>query len=168
MINFYKQYSSTIIGTVAFLLLLIHPLLLFVVGCTTFVIILYKNRYNLLPEELEKKTYVTKEKVHYDDLPEVDIVQRGDMYMSEEDKAWYLLSPEWENLRCKVFQRDGHKCVICKSPNNLNCHHITYTRLGDEDLKDLATLCGGSDGCHTKLHLKLGYDREGYYPPLTN
>lgn len=43
---------------------------------------------------------------------------------------------------------------MCKRPleriRKINVHHVTYERLGDENvLTDLCTLCGS---CHVKLH----------------
>lgn len=84
-------------------------------------------------------------------------------FMSAEAKRNYLLSPEWQELRTQVFTRDNYTCQSCGSTKSLNCHHITYERLGNEHLSDLATLCGGPDGCHNKLHNILGYDRTTVY-----
>ena len=68
----------------------------------------------------------------------------------------YMKSPEWENMKAKRREIDGNRCAMCGRPGStckrmeLQCHHITYERLGDEDVfKDLVTLCGS---CHKKLH----------------
>lgn len=82
----------------------------------------------------------------------------ADQYMSPERKAEYLKSPKWYSLKRTVLARDGYKCRVCSSTTDLQVHHITYIGLGgNEELEDLATLCGT---CHSKLHKLLGYDRE--------
>jgi hypothetical protein len=86
---------------------------------------------------------------------------RADIFMSAEDKQTYMLSTKWQELRALVFIRDKHTCQSCGSKSSLNCHHITYDRLGAEDLSDLITLCAT---CHTTLHKRLGYDRTTLYP----
>lgn len=54
-----------------------------------------------------------------------------------------------------VFERDGHKCVICgRNDLPLDAHHIIERRLWDDGgyyLSNGATLCDeGTDGCHYK------------------
>ena len=61
----------------------------------------------------------------------------------------YINSIEWDEKRSLRFRMDGFRCYKCGSPMNLQCHHITYERLGNERLSDLVTLC--SD-CHKRLH----------------
>lgn len=65
----------------------------------------------------------------------------------------YLVSEDWEKLKVQRFQKDEHKCMICKSGKiqkaKLVCHHITYTRLFNEEIDDLITLCMR---CHSKIH----------------
>ena len=89
----------------------------------------------------------------------------GNMWMSKQEKAAYLSSSKWQLLREVVFARDNHRCVVCGATDILNLHHIHYSNLGEDTTEDVVTLCGGPDGCHTKLHNKLGYSRDGYYPP---
>lgn len=60
----------------------------------------------------------------------------------------FLNTEEWKQVAEMVKERDGHKCVICGSTENLNAHHIGYE--GDylnED--DIVTLCRR---CHECLH----------------
>lgn len=50
----------------------------------------------------------------------------------------------WRNLRKKVWQRDGGKCVHCKCSVSLrecNIDHIVSGKSGDNNLKNLRTLC---------------------------
>ncbi len=65
----------------------------------------------------------------------------------------YLQSPRWKLLREQRRALDGNQCVVCGRPlidgARFECHHITYKRLGDEWLSDLATLC---PECHEMAH----------------
>lgn len=61
----------------------------------------------------------------------------------------YLKTSAWQEMRQKVFRRDGFVCVACGESKNLNVHHITYERLGAEELSDLVTLC---QRCHENVH----------------
>ncbi len=87
--------------------------------------------------------------------------KKGNKYMSTKEKEKYMKGEQWKALRILTRLRDGSKCRVCGSMRNLNCHHIHYDNLGNEELDDLVTLC---ENCHTKLHEELGYDRNGYYP----
>jgi hypothetical protein len=64
-----------------------------------------------------------------------------------------LRDPRWQQLRLRVLERDGWKCLICgKSDSTLCVHHRRYLR-GREpweyELSDLATLCWD---CHQGEH----------------
>ena len=50
-------------------------------------------------------------------------------------------SAYWRALRQQVFERDDWRCVLCDSPEDLECHHRTYVRKGKELLRDCYTLC---------------------------
>lgn len=63
----------------------------------------------------------------------------------------YLRSPLWGQKREGALRRDGYRCRLCNSPDNLNVHHRTYERRGYERLDDLTTLCRD---CHAKHHGK--------------
>lgn len=67
----------------------------------------------------------------------------------EIDFYQYIKTQAWEEMRQKVFRRDGFKCVICGEAKNLNVHHITYENLGAEKASDLVTLC---QFCHEDIH----------------
>lgn len=72
----------------------------------------------------------------------------------------YMKSEEWELKKAERMKIDGYKCVMCGRPQNrcrfMQVHHITYSRLGAENvLTDLVTLCGS---CHKKIHNY--YDRK--------
>jgi hypothetical protein len=57
----------------------------------------------------------------------------------------YLQTEHWKELSEKVKDRAGRKCQVCNSRNNLNAHHRTYERLGEEHDDDLICLCSS---CH--------------------
>ena len=60
----------------------------------------------------------------------------------------FLNTEEWKQVAEMVKDRDGNKCVICGSTENLNAHHIGYE--GDcLDENDIVTLC---NRCHECLH----------------
>lgn len=65
----------------------------------------------------------------------------------------YMRSDEWEDKKQERIAMDGG-CVMCGRPisriRSVQVHHITYARLGNENvLTDLCTLCGS---CHKKIH----------------
>ena len=53
----------------------------------------------------------------------------------------YVASEKWKNLKLVRLQKDDFKCVLCKSVENLVCHHLTYIRLYNERIDDLISLC---------------------------
>mgnify|MGYP003418506387 CR=1 FL=1 len=61
----------------------------------------------------------------------------------------YIRSDEWKEFRKGYFQRHEKKCRVCGSAHNIQLHHITYERLGNEADDDLAPLC---EGCHDEVH----------------
>jgi hypothetical protein len=61
----------------------------------------------------------------------------------------YLKSDKWKKIRNAVVARDGNKCTKCSSTDNLHVHHLTYDRVGEEELTDLITLC---KDCHEATH----------------
>jgi len=76
---------------------------------------------------------------------------------SKKTYAEKLLDPRWQQMRLRVFERDGWKCVTCESSKKtLNAHHVHYHPLAegpwDYDLDTVITLC--SD-CHSDEHIEL-------------
>lgn len=69
--------------------------------------------------------------------------------MTAEQYEAYLKSVRWRALRDKVLKRDSWKCTECRSKYNLHAHHLTYDRVGEEQLEDLKTLCRK---CHSARH----------------
>jgi 5-methylcytosine-specific restriction endonuclease McrA len=69
--------------------------------------------------------------------------RKGDYYK-------YLESGHWYKLRKAAFKRDGYKCTICGSANNLRGHHIRYRRnVRDCTVDDIQTMC---NDCHEEYH----------------
>ena len=64
----------------------------------------------------------------------------------------YLKSSHWYKLKIR-FRNSAYSkgcCYICGNKNNLNIHHKTYRRIGNEKLNDLLELC---QKCHEEVHL---------------
>jgi hypothetical protein len=63
----------------------------------------------------------------------------------------WLNTDEWRDIATRAYARDGFRCRICNSPDNLHAHHRTYAHRGNElhHLEDLTTLCGR---CHKLYH----------------
>lgn len=61
------------------------------------------------------------------------------------DYPRYLASREWSLLREQVRERSGDKCEHCRVAPQQAVHHLTYERIGHEDLSDLLTVC---NPCH--------------------
>ena len=95
-----------------------------------------------------------------DSTPEVEPIKQL-MFISAKDKLEYMQSEKWRTLKFSRLMIAQYKCESCGSFHNLNLHHITYERLTQEVLEDVAILC---EVCHTKLHNFLGYDRTTLYP----
>ena len=66
----------------------------------------------------------------------------------------YLRSEHWQDVRRRFCASKLHHggCYICGSIFNLNLHHKSYTRLGNERLTDLIYLC---NPCHKHVHTIL-------------
>jgi 5-methylcytosine-specific restriction endonuclease McrA len=66
----------------------------------------------------------------------------------------YLRSEHWQDVKRRFRASKLHHagCYVCGSAENLNLHHKTYKRLGNERLTDLIYLC---KPCHSYVHLLL-------------
>jgi len=100
-------------------------------------------------EEYENVMWSARRKL----LEEADNVRK-----QHSDKPWrwplyqqYLQSKEWKEKKSEVLFRDGHCCQLCGDDDDLQIHHLTYNRVGDEALFDLVTLCSH---CHANEHGK--------------
>lgn len=65
------------------------------------------------------------------------------------DYREYIESASWSEIRLRRIKLDRFTCQMCGTAKNLVVHHITYDRLGHEDINDLITLC---HDCHEKVH----------------
>ena len=56
----------------------------------------------------------------------------------------------YQQLRKEVLRRDGWRCQVCGSRQNLQVHHKQLrSQQGSDDELNLITLCAG---CHERLH----------------
>jgi len=56
----------------------------------------------------------------------------------------------YDQLRKQVLQRDGWKCQVCGSRQNLHVHHQQLrSQQGDDENSNLITLCAA---CHEAQH----------------
>ena len=71
--------------------------------------------------------------------------------MAQQSPAYlnYLASHAWQVQRRRRLEFDGYRCQRCGASENLDVHHLTYARLGYEDIADLFTRCRD---CHTHHH----------------
>jgi 5-methylcytosine-specific restriction endonuclease McrA len=74
------------------------------------------------------------------------------------DYATYLKSSQWREIRRQALAWAFHRCERCGSkPTDLEVHHLTYERLGDEHLHDLEVLC---PPCHLAADAEREAKRE--------
>ena len=73
----------------------------------------------------------------------------------------YLLTPEWQDKRARALKRARHRCEVCYRNRDLNIHHRTYDRRGDERDDDLTVLCAH---CHTTFHVFGSWNPADRYP----
>ncbi len=106
------------------------------------------TNYEGMPEELYWTCLWLSGKILVESDVEIsDLAEKWKAYYQE-----YLQSDFWKQKSDKAKERAGYKCQVCNSPDNLQTHHRTYTRLGFEKDEDLTVLC---DGCHSLFHAKL-------------
>jgi len=60
----------------------------------------------------------------------------------------YLASREWAVKREAIKARSDGRCERCGQRDDIAVHHLTYERLGQEDLDDLQGVC---QKCHEYL-----------------
>lgn len=62
----------------------------------------------------------------------------------------FLNSAFWKNLKLKFFKTHARRCFICGEKNNIQIHHIRYTRMFMKaSVSELLCLC---DACHEAIH----------------
>jgi hypothetical protein len=75
----------------------------------------------------------------------------------------YLRTPEWRRTRAAALHRAGHACSLdVTHASDLEVHHRTYERLGEELAGDLVVLCRD---CHRIHHGHHGHPRRAEPPP---
>ena len=70
-------------------------------------------------------------------------------------------------MRAARLEYDGHRCRTCRHDGSAWClevHHLTYDRIGHEDLADLITLCRQ---CHEAVTDIMRRRREVAIPELS-
>ena len=73
------------------------------------------------------------------------------------DYQIYQASNEWKARVTKVMLRANGLCERCREHKAIHVHHLTYERVGEENLEDLQALCFD---CHDDAHEgKLFIDR---------
>jgi hypothetical protein len=60
----------------------------------------------------------------------------------------YLRTPQWAERRARALKKAKNKCSMCSSKKNLECHHRTYERIGQERDEDLLIICSVCHGAH--------------------
>lgn len=73
----------------------------------------------------------------------------GRVVSRRHDYLTYLESDNWHTKRQIALDDADHQCAICTSETDLDVHHRTYDRLGDENPEDLIVLCRP---CHKAFH----------------
>jgi hypothetical protein len=84
--------------------------------------------------------------------------------MNKSDYHKYLASREWALLKNKVQKRCNGKCERCFVGEYEATHHLTYERIGHEDLEDLQGVCSV---CHEFLSGKSSFDRGSAFRMVT-
>jgi 5-methylcytosine-specific restriction endonuclease McrA len=61
-----------------------------------------------------------------------------------------LDSKSYSELHRQVLERDGWRCQVCGSMQNLQVHHLKFrSQSGGDVEQNLITLCGE---CHAQMH----------------
>lgn len=71
------------------------------------------------------------------------------------DYQRYLASREWALKREAVRERSGSRCEHCFRGPQQAVHHLTYERIGREQMTDLMAVC---NPCHEWLSGKIEYN----------
>ena len=67
------------------------------------------------------------------------------------DYQAYLHSGVWKARSAEAIRKAKYRCAQCGNIGRLQCHHLTYTRLGNELSSDIVVLC---DKCHRAKKVK--------------
>ena len=116
-----------------------------------------KTRFRIAPSIKAKKDMIVKA-VSRIPLPVSDIILEDAFFdfhaMQNPDVTAenYQFGPLYyhRNYKKACLARDGYKCRVCASENDLRVHHIIHKKDGGSDkLSNLMTLC---EACHDKHH----------------
>lgn len=69
----------------------------------------------------------------------------------KDNYALYLKSASWGFFRRHVLNIRGEKCQLCGREDKIEVHHMTYNRIGNEDIRDVLVVC---HSCHEYVHSK--------------
>jgi 5-methylcytosine-specific restriction endonuclease McrA len=69
--------------------------------------------------------------------------------MNKQQYREYLKSDHWREISAEARRRAENRCQVCNSDGELNVHHRTYERIGNERQSDLTVLCAR---CHKLFH----------------
>lgn len=72
----------------------------------------------------------------------------------------YISSPAWKMKAQAAKERAGNRCMVCNSDINIQAHHRTYERLGQELPEDITVLCAKCHELFSKTHRVGQYLRE--------
>lgn len=108
-----------------------------------------KSRFPRICQECEEKS-----RKEYEEKQERQEVARAARLQELKSMPYreYLKTDEWKSARGKALRKAKYKCELCFTKSNLNTHHKTYARRGEEETSDLIVLC---EACHAKFHDKL-------------
>lgn len=76
------------------------------------------------------------------------------------DYRAYLKTQAWRDKRKELYRERGGRCEDCgrELRGHYHAHHLSYTNVGREPLRDLLLLC---EGCHKKRHPRRRVGRTG-------
>ena len=72
-----------------------------------------------------------------------------------------LDSTSYAKLQRQVLERDGWRCQVCGSMQNLQVHHLKFrSHSGSDEEQNLITLCAE---CHGRMHRKAACCEAGMH-----
>jgi hypothetical protein len=90
----------------------------------------------------------------YNDLPvhvqaRIEARQAALQRLGYKNYAQYLRAPHWQDVKDRYRASDLPQACFC-GEETVDLHHMTYERIGAENLDDLAPLCRS---CHQLVHV---------------
>lgn len=104
---------------------------------------------SICPDCKEKEREVWRENVNRAEKESQLRYQEKIKYLKSLPYIEYLQTDHWKELRKKQLYKSNYKCQVCNKSGELNVHHRTYERRGEEAYSDLITLC---EDCHNLFH----------------